>query len=66
MNNLITLNRRLSVFVSPKFSNPTQQITFARKYHERVIEHYEKPRNVGSFKKEDPNVGTGILRFINI
>jgi hypothetical protein len=25
----------------------------------QVVDHYEKPRNVGSFDKNDPNVGTG-------
>jgi nitrogen fixation NifU-like protein len=30
-------------------------------YSEKVIEHYEKPRNVGSFDKADPTVGTGIV-----
>src|SRR6187431_3699813 len=30
-------------------------------YSDKVIEHYENPRNVGSFDKEDPNVGTGLV-----
>jgi nitrogen fixation NifU-like protein len=30
-------------------------------YSEKVIEHYEKPRNVGTLDKEDPNVGTGLV-----
>lgn len=30
-------------------------------YSDRVIEHYENPRNVGSFDKNDENVGTGIV-----
>jgi nitrogen fixation NifU-like protein len=30
-------------------------------YSEKVIEHYENPRNVGSFDKSDPAVGTGIV-----
>ena len=30
-------------------------------YSEKVIEHYENPRNVGSFDKADPTVGTGIV-----
>jgi len=27
----------------------------------QVVDHYEKPRNVGSFDKSDPNVGTGLV-----
>ncbi len=30
-------------------------------YSDKVIEHYEHPRNVGSMDKEDPNVGTGLV-----
>eukprot|EP01099_Mayorella_cantabrigiensis_P001985 TRINITY_DN1863_c0_g1_i2.p1 TRINITY_DN1863_c0_g1~~TRINITY_DN1863_c0_g1_i2.p1 ORF type:complete len:169 (+),score=44.38 TRINITY_DN1863_c0_g1_i2:27-533(+) len=33
----------------------------ARNYHERVIDHYENPRNVGSFAKNEQNVGTGLV-----
>ncbi len=32
-----------------------------RSYHKNVVEHYENPRNVGSFEKGDPNVGTGLV-----
>ena len=30
-------------------------------YSEKVVEHYENPRNVGSFEKGDATVGTGMV-----
>ena len=30
-------------------------------YSDKVLEHYSNPRNVGSFAKDEPNVGTGIV-----
>ncbi|KAF2436228.1 FeS cluster assembly scaffold IscU [Tothia fuscella] len=32
-----------------------------RCYHEKVLDHYSKPRNVGSMSKTDTDVGTGLV-----
>ncbi len=41
--------------------NHQSSLKFARFYHPKVIDHYERPRNVGSLEKSDPNVGTGLV-----
>mgnify|MGYP000051857238 CR=1 FL=1 len=33
-------------------------------YSEKVLDHYENPRNVGSFDKEEENVGTGMVGLL--
>ncbi len=30
-------------------------------YSSKVLDHYSNPRNVGSFAKDEPNVGTGVV-----
>ena len=32
-----------------------------RFYHTKVIDHYENPRNVGSFNSKKKNIGTGLV-----
>lgn len=32
-----------------------------RNYHEKVLDHYNRPRNVGSMSKNDADVGTGLV-----
>jgi nitrogen fixation NifU-like protein len=39
--------------------SPVSAVT--RSYHENVINHYEKPRNVGSLDKKSTRVGTGLV-----
>jgi len=41
---------------------PTPLLT--RLYHAKVIDHYERPRNVGSLPKTDVDVGTGLYPSI--
>ena len=40
---------------------PNRFNKFVRYYHQNVIDHFDNPRNVGSFSKDDKNVGTGLV-----
>src|SRR5579872_550908 len=59
---------------SPDFGHPLSSLNFqlstfnlqlkgreTMPYSEKVLEHYNNPRNVGSLDKADPTVGTGIV-----
>lgn len=40
---------------------PVASVNAKRHYHEKVLDHYSRPRNVGSMNKKDADVGTGLV-----
>ena len=40
---------------------PQQIVQMTRIYHKNVVDHYENPRNVGSFDKNEKNIYTSIV-----
>jgi Fe-S cluster assembly scaffold IscU len=60
--------RILATAARPNIASPvraavpaTLNVTGRRQYHEKVLDHYSKPRNVGSMSKADTDVGTGLV-----
>lgn len=48
-------------FLNPKKNNFLLFKQKVNNYHEKVIDYYEKPRNVGSLDRNDKSVGTGLV-----
>ncbi|KAM0259110.1 hypothetical protein ACHAQJ_003481 [Trichoderma viride] len=46
---------------TPRQLAPVASIEAKRSYHEKVLDHYARPRNVGSMNKGDADVGTGLV-----
>ncbi|KAL7415554.1 NifU-like N terminal domain-containing protein [Mrakia frigida] len=49
------------VGASSSSSSACSPPSLKRSYHEKVLDHYNKPRNVGSMNKTDEDVGTGLV-----
>ncbi len=62
-----TAGRALSASTRPVFRPASARISSSiavagkRQYHDKVLDHYSRPRNVGSMSKSDADVGTGLV-----
>src|SRR5450432_4671297 len=50
-----------SLITPPPLKGGTKKKKIIMAYSEKVVEHAENPRNVGTLDKSDPNVGTGLV-----
>ncbi|GFR16884.1 iron-sulfur cluster assembly enzyme ISCU, mitochondrial [Trichonephila clavata] len=59
----MSLFRSMSRSLSPvtRAQTPVAYLVDKAFYHHKVVDHYENPRNVGSFDKNDKTVGTGLV-----
>ncbi|KAI1850303.1 hypothetical protein JX266_004161 [Neoarthrinium moseri] len=62
-----TARRALASSTTPRLATASRQVlspvanVARRSYHEKVLDHYSRPRNVGSMLKTDVDVGTGLV-----
>jgi len=64
LRNSIDINKNQTLCALTRTSgivSTSSSSTSSRLYHKNVVDHYEKPRNVGAFDKKDANVGTGLV-----
>lgn len=47
--------------VNAQITSSSSVVAGRRQYHEKVLDHYSRPRNVGSMSKTDTDVGTGLV-----
>ncbi|PHH89411.1 hypothetical protein CDD83_6127 [Cordyceps sp. RAO-2017] len=53
--------RSIRALPSPMAAAVAARVPARRFYHDKVIDHYSRPRNPGSMDKSDPSVGTGLV-----
>lgn len=56
---LASVTQPTTRFIAPAVVGSS--IAGRRGYHEKVLDHYSRPRNVGSMSKADTDVGTGLV-----
>jgi iron-sulfur cluster assembly enzyme ISCU, mitochondrial len=61
-----TANQALTTSIRPSITSHAARraaplVTSKRSYHEKVLDHYSNPRNVGSMDKSSLDVGTGLV-----
>jgi len=56
-----TTSIRPSINTSAHVAPVSAPIQSRRSYHEKVLDHYSNPRNVGSMNKNEVDVGTGLV-----
>ena len=58
---LTTSVRPSNTLLRSTLPSTSSVVSSRRSYHEKVLDHYSNPRNVGSMNKSDGDVGTGLV-----